>query len=719
MPHSSFRVLPGIDTTKTPTLNEAAISSCQLVRFMPDRTMGAIVQKLGGWIKYISNNIGSTVRSLWAWEDTNSKAWLGVGSDGIVSVGKSLQVVNNGSLTDISPQQRIDNVAVGMTTVVGSNKIQITDAGSNIGNYDAVFIQTHMTFGGVVLFGLYQCEAGSANTYFIYATDAGGFPWNATAAVGPGGVNASFTTAVGSAYITVALANHRYNPGDTFAVLIPVAVGGVTLSGNYDIVSVVPSVSFVISAQNTATSVATVFENAGNAHYVYWLGLGPLPTGLGYGLGPYGLGGYGTGVAPAYSTGTPITTTDWTLDNYGELLIACPLNGPVFYWSPQVNSSAAIPIGGGPPVNHGAFVAMPQRQIVAWGSTFSGIHDPLLIRWCDTNDFTAWTAQITNQAGSYRIPKGSVIVQCLQGPQQGLVFTDVGVWAMQYVGQPYVYQFNELGFGCGLVGRHAAGVMAGVVYWMGQSQFYRLSGAGVEPIKCAVWDIIFQNIDMTQADRVEFAANSRFGEVAWHYPVRGSGGQQRAFVKYNVNLDVWDYGVNTTNSDSQVKGVPANPFVARTAWINESVLGPPIGAGLGYASDGSTGYYLYQHETSPNADGTPLVSSFQTGYFALSEADVKTFIDQIWVDMRWGYYNDPWFPTSNPQDANVYITFYGTDYPNQTPVKYGPFLMTRDVNYITPRIRARLLSIKLESYDISSFWRLGLCRYRFAQDGKY
>ena len=68
---------------------------------------------------------------------------------------------------------------------------------------------------------------------------------------------------------------------------------------------------------------------------------------------------------------------------------------------------------------------MPQRQIVAWGSSFTGIQDPLLIRWCDVNDYTTWVATITNQAGSYRVPKGSKIVGCIQGPQQGCICTDL------------------------------------------------------------------------------------------------------------------------------------------------------------------------------------------------------------------------------------------------------------------------------------------------------
>jgi len=331
---------------------------------------------------------------------------------------------------------------------------------------------------------------------------------------------------------------------------------------------------------------------------------------------------------------------------------------------------------------------MPQRQIIAWGSTFNGIQDPLLIRWCDVNDFNSWAGTVTNQAGSYRIPKGSRIIECIQGPQQTLVWTDVGLWSMQYVGQPFEYQFNELATGCGLIGRKAAASLSGTIYWMSQSQFFRLGSAGPEPIQCPIWDVIFQDLDTTNLDKIRVAPNSRFGEISWYYPTIGNSGEINAYVKYNIVLNQWDYG-----------------SLARSAWINQSVLGPPIGA------DPITGF-IYQHETSSDADGQPMASSFQTGFFAMQEADVKTFVDQIWPDMKWGYFG-------GTQNAQVQITFYVADYAGQTPLVYGPYTMTQSTTFITPRFRARLMAIKISSNDVGSFWRIGNIRYRFQPDGKF
>ena len=760
MPHQSLKLMPGVDVNKTPALNEAAISESQLVRFIPDRTLGGLVQKLGGWTRFYAAQIGSTVRALWAWEDTNANSYLAVGADGIAPIvvtgasgngttatltftgpfifnvnqritvssvnpsgyngtyvvtaatstsvsyanvtttayvsggtiaggGNSLGIIISGGSQDITPEQTVENTTIDFSTTSGSNAVVIVDTASGTNDYYVVDIQTQISVGGIVLFGQYRISNPTlnANQYTIYAADL------ATATVANGGAVPLFTTTNGVNSVSVTLNNHGYLAGDTFPALIATSVGGCTIYGNYTVLIITSANVFVISASTSATSSTSASMNSGQVHFLYHNGVGTYPPGTGYGVAGYGFYGYG-GVIPASYRGVPINATDWTLDNWGEILIANPLGGPIYAWNPTQGTAVAEIIVAAPPVNQGAFVAMPQRQIIAWGTTFTGITDPMLIRWCDVNNYDDWTATLVNQAGSYRIPKGSRIVQGIQGPQQGLLWTDLGIWAMQYVGPPYVYQFNELGTGCGLVGRKAAGSMNGIVYWMGQSQFYRLAGSGVEPIKCPIWDVVFQDLDTTNLDRIRVCANSRFGEISWHFPTNGNGGENYGYVKYSIILDQWDYGFNST----------ANPYVARSAWINESVLGPPIGAGLNQ--------YLYQHETSTDADGVAMNSYFQTGYFALTEADVKSFIDQVWPDMKWGYFD-------GTQGANILLTFYVTDYPGQTPIAYGPYTLTQATTYITPRFRGRLVAIRIASNDIGSFWRLGNLRYRIQPDGKF
>ena len=702
MPHATLKLIPGVDQNRTPALNEAALSESQLIRFVQDRQGVGLPQKLGGWTRFFPDQIGAVPRAMLAWQDTNGNKYLAVGCETVPSIGNlgaPIYVINNDIAKNLTPQVEAHNVAVDVTTTTTSNEVVITDAGSNITSYDSVFIPTHISVGGVIVFGFYRTYQIGANTYGIYLIDALGNPLFPLSAVANGGSVAEFDVTNGSSVVTVTLNNHGFSVGDTYPVLIQTTLGGVNLLGNYIVRQVINTNEFTINAQQKATSTTSVFINSGDARYNYYYSSGPLITGTGYGVGGYGTGGYGSGITITPGTGIGLDAYDWTFDNWGEILIACPnylnfgsavsspLGGPIYTWSPQVNSPTLDVIPEAPVANSGIFVAMPQRQIIAWGSTFNGVQDPLLIRWCDIEDYEQWIALPTNQAGSYRIPKGSTIVGCIQGPQQGLVWTDLALWAMQYVGPPYVYSFNEIGTGCGLISSKAAASLNGVVYWMSQSQFFMLSPSGVQSIQCPIWDVIFQDLDTTNLDKIRIAVNSRFNEVSWFYPTLSNGGEINAYVKYNVGLNQWDFGT-----------------LSRSAWINQSVLGPPIGA----TPDG----FIYQHETSQNADGLPITSYFQTGYFTLSDGDVLTYIDQFWPDAKWGYYE-------GIQDANILLTFYVTNYPGDTPQVYGPFDVTQATQYIVPRFRGRLVSIKIESNDIDSFWRMGAMRYRFSPDGKF
>lgn len=158
-------------------------------------------------------------------------------------------------------------------------------------------------------------------------------------------------------------------------------------------------------------------------------------------------------------------------------------------------------------------------------------------------------------------------------------------------------------------------------------------------------------------------------------------------MKYNSLLDAWDYGT-----------------LGRTAWIDQSELGSPIGAGVDQ--------YIYQHEIGNDADTQPMQPFMQTGYFVIAEGDQLLTVDQVWPDMKWGDYD-------LPPNATVNLTFYGVNYPGDTPTVYGPYQMTKQTQYLSVRIRNRLLSIRISSNDFGTFWRMGNMRYRFQPDGKY
>ena len=701
MAHSTLKLIPGVDVIKTPTLNEAALSSTNLVRFMPDRNNLGLVQKLGGWVAYFNSAYSSTIRALKGWADLNAVNHLAVGCTA------SLNVLTGNNNQNITPQTYTTNTSPNFSTTSGSTTVTVIDSGIVASIYDYVDYVTPVSVGGIVLSGPYLIQSAASTTYTITAATA------ATSTVANGGASYTFSTTSASPVVTAVLNNHGYSVGSQFYVGVATTVGGLTLSGLYIVASVVDANTFTFSAQNTASSTAgPVSINSGNIRSQFYIAVGPQPTGAGFGVGGFGTGGFGVGTVSTATPGTAITASDWTLDNFGENLIACPAGGPIYFWSPSGSlQNAQILSGQVPLVNDGIFVAMPQRQVIAWGSSFTLQPDPLLIRWSDVADSTVWIGTATNQAGSYRIPTGSKIVTCIQGPQQGLIWTDLDLWSMQYIGAPLVYGFNKIGSNCGAISRKCVGQMGNTIYWMSQKQFFMNAGQGPQPLPCPVWDVIFQNLKsgndangIPYTQHIRCAPNSQFNEIMWFYPSANGNGENDSYVKFNTVLNQWDFG-----------------SLGRSAWIDQSVLGPPIGAG--------TDNYLYQHEIGNDAASgtttTAMQSSMQTGFFSIAEGDNIMYVDQIWPDMKWGTY-------SGNQNATVNMTLYWTNYAGDPTVSTGSyagapsnlvssatFPMTQSTEYISCRIRARLIAVSISSNDVGTFWRLGGIRYRAAPDGKY
>jgi hypothetical protein len=672
MPIVPLRLIPTVNAEATETLNEAGISSCNLIRFK-----AKLPQKLGGWTKFYENNLGSTARDLHAWQDLSANDWLAYAAT------NSVITISDDVAYDISPQTKTTDFAPNFTTTASSTTVLVTDSNiANVTSYDSILFKTPVAVGGIILQGVYIIDASITTTSYNII-----IPTAAASSVSNGGAVPTFTTTSGSSTVTVTLAAHGLTAADQYTFLVATTVGGLVISGTYPVISVPTANTFTIAANAVATSSTTGSMNSGNAELEYFITLGPAGLGSGYGTGTYGTGGYGTGVAASAQTGTALVATDWTLDNWGENLLGCSFQGQIFEWQPNSGFQNMKLVSGSPVFNGGIFVAMPAQILVAWGSTTSNLqYDPLLIRWSDQEDYYTWTAAATNQAGSYRIPTGSKIMGGLQAAQQGLIWTDIDVWSMTYQSQPYIFGFNKLSSGCGLIGPHAAAVMRGATFWMNTGNFFVMTGSGVEVLPCSVWDVVFQDLNTTHQHKCVAAANSTFDEMWFFYPRMSTAATEcDAYVKYNLQEKSWDYG-----------------SMQRSAWIDQSVLGEPIGA----TSNG----IIYQHETSPNADGQAMNPWFETGYFVMSEGQQMSFVDWFFPDFKFG-------EAGGTQGATILTTITAVDYPNGTERVFGPFTMTAAKSFINCRLRGRQIKLKFESNDLDSFWRLGLMRYRMNGDG--
>jgi hypothetical protein len=682
MPFGEIKLVPGVNVERTPTLLQASISSGNLIRFKD-----GLVQKLGGWQSYYPFSVPGMPRDLHAWEDLDQVTHLGVGTT------TALGVITNNNYQDITPQTLTTNFPPNFTTTSGSPIVTVTDTNiNNVTIYDAVYFNTPVSVDGIILSGLYAIsEVTGADSYDIVAAT------NGVSGVTSQGTVPAFTTTSGSALVAVELASHGLVAGSTINFPIGTTGNGVTVLGTYPVVTLIDANNFKIGASNQASASGSFNVNAANTQLVYYISLGPPALGAGYGLGGYGAGGYGTGTTSGNTqTGTEITATDWTSDNWGEILLAVPAGGGVYAFDPTSGFVNAQLVATAPIFNGGGFVSASLQILVLWGSTVAediGVtQDPLFIQWSNEGDYTDFVDLTTNLAGNDRLSSGSKIMGGLAVQQQNLIWTDIDLWAMNYIGAPLVFSFNIIGAGAGLISSHAAQAVRGNVYWMGPSNFYAYTSNGVAVLPCPVWDAVFQNLNTAYQQNVRAMPNTPFNEVGWLYPSAASvSGECDSYVKFNITESgaPWDNGVW--------------PLAGRSAWIDQTILGPPIGA--------TPGGVIYQHERTPDAAGAAMVSTFTTGYFYIGEGEDFCFVDQIYPDFIWETYAGTYI-------AQGSMSFNVTNYPGDTPTVYGPYTVTKSTEYLSVRLRGRQMSITVTFQDVGSFYRLGKVRYRYNPDGR-
>jgi hypothetical protein len=319
------------------------------------------------------------------------------------------------------------------------------------------------------------------------------------------------------------------------------------------------------------------------------------------------------------------------------------------------------------------------QMIVAAGTDVAGTHYPTLIRWCDSGDFTAWVANSTNQAGSFQLPTGSYITAAIATGLGALIWTDVDLYSMTYQGLPFVFSFHPIGRNCEALSKKAPAVIGNLVVWPSARGFFRYDGGGVVPMECPVWDFFYNNLDLTQAALVCSGTNTLFNEVIWFFPKLDGG---IGYVKWNyLEAGSWDYGT-----------------MDRTAWIDHTAFGNPIGA--------DSAGLLQEHEVSPDADGLPMTSYAETGYFDIGDGTEMTTVRVLIPDF-----------TLTP-GSTAQLTVLATDYPGQSPRSYGPFQIISTTRQVNLSLRARQIAFRIGSNSAGSFWRLGAMRYSWSPAGR-
>lgn len=668
MGRTSLSLKPGVNSQATKMQVGAGWVDSNNIRWKD-----GYIQKNGGWSRLSSEALIGVCRGMAAWADYDGNNYLALGTD------ERLSVSLVGVFYDITPIDETNNLTSAFSTTISSPDVQITDAGHSVSVSDWIRVVNRIAIGGIVLHGYYKVGT-AGNPYTITAADS------ATATVSGAGTAALFTTTNLSTSVQVTLANHGLDAGDTYTVDVSTTVGGITLFGDYVIDTKIDANNITFTAASAATSSTTGSENGGSARVQYLLktGYSENTAGAGFGTGSFGVGAFGFGLSSSY-----LPLRQWSFGQWGQDIAASYTGGSVYLWditSGLSNNPAAIVSNAPEIIMAGIFTSLSQQQIVALGASSGSTPDPLLIRWCDVANITSWTASSINQAGSFRLSRGSKLVGGINASQQSLLWTDVGLWTMQYIGLPYVYSFTEIAQGCGLISQRAGGMLGDTGLWMSQGNLFKYEGGAVDPIPCPVWDRVFNNMYRDQVDKICCAPNSMFNEMAWFYPSLDGDGENDRYVRYNKTTGLFDVGA-----------------LCRTAFIDQSSFGYPCGV--------DENGLVQIHETGSDDDTEAMWSWAETGLFSLSEGDLLIFLERMIPDVK---------KVSGDPTLKITVTVYkyGNEDVDDDAVVYGPYNVKASTPYIRVRARGRYASIRVESNDIGTSWRLGEVVYYVEESGR-
>ena len=414
--------------------------------------------------------------------------------------------------------------------------------------------------------------------------------------------------------------------------------------------------------------------------------------GLGYGAGVYNAGVSTTGERAwneaAESSNIIFLANQWSMDNWGEDLLAVRRGSQLFYWDADASSSPerATIVSTSPTKINSIVVSPNDRHVIALGTNEFGtsIFNPLLIRWSDQEDFTNWQPSISSTSGEIQLVDGTEIVGGIRSRNAIHIWTDRAMYGLNYTGPPFIFNNTLLGNNAGLIGPHAAVALEGVTYWMGINDFFAFNGR-VQKLDCTVRRHIYDSFNMTQGDKVYAGTNSEFHEVIWLYPSTDSLEPDR-YIIYNTVENHWVFGTGFFNT-----------FEDRVVFDNTITNGA-------VSVNGDNYYWDNEPSGIFTGDGNALTSYIESADFDIEDGDQLMFIDRIIPDYTIG-------------SGNITFTIDTKQYPSGTTITKGPFTINAGTQKIDMRARGRQASVRVSSTEAGTSWRWGSVRMGIQPDG--
>ena len=589
-------------------------------------------QSIGGWQKFSNNTYLGTCRSLLGWSTLTGQYYVGVGTH------LKFYVERGGSYYDVTPIRRTVTLTAWGSTYPTGGPFKVTNGSPIINVYDVLH--------------------GAVVNDFVTFSDATGLGGNITSTV---------------------------------------------LNQQYQITNIVDNDNYQITATVNANSSDTGHGGTVVANYQINVGLNNQISGSGWGSGPWSSGTWGSGNNLNSSNSLRL----WSQDTWGENIFLNVRNGGIYYWVSDPNSGGGINVRAvslasltsdtsAPTAASQVFISDRDRHLVAIAPNYGAntVQDSMIIRWCNQEDYATWTPTATNTAGDLRLGTGSYIVKAVETKRETLIFTDIAVYSMQYIGPPYTFGVQQVSTNTTTSGYNAFAVVEDIVYWMGQNKFYIYTGASDE-LPCPVKNYVFNNINKDQLDKVTASVNSEFNEITWFYPSLSSL-ENDSYVTYNYADKAWTYGI-----------------MSRTAWLDRGVLAYPLAA----ATDGYLYYHEYGTDDGSTNPSTALNSYIQSSPFDLGNGDSFAFIRRIIPDLT--FVNS----TNNPS-ATMTLKMQNFPGSNYSQSKNGSVTQsaTIPVEQFTEqmflRLRGRQATFRVSANQLGTKWILGTPRIEIQSDGR-
>ena len=711
MPLTNVTIRPGINKADTPSGAEGQWIDGDFIRFRYGQP-----EKIGGYTAIGQETIAGPTRAQHTWTDLEGRRYAALGTS------KALYIYYEGAFYDVTPLA----TAITGATFNSTNGSDIVTVNKTSHSLD---VGEYITLSSVTVPGQTTTLNGditnSATT--ITLTSASGFSASGTVRIGDElitytgistndltgctrGTNSTTavahvsTTAVREATVT------RYNTTDF-------------TTNTFEILAVPNSNSFTIKM--TTTETGTGMSVAGGATINPYEEIGPTIQTYGY--------GWGTSTWSRLTWGSASTTSSvvldpgsWSLDNFGEQLIATIKDSKTFVWNPALSNpleQRAVIMAGAPTATRLTITSDRDRHVVHFGTETTigdtATQDPMFIRFSDQENYSIYQPTSVNTAGTFRLDTGNKIVAAISGKDYNLILTDQAAYQMQFVGPPFTFSIRQVGSNCGCIGQHAVVYADGKVFWMGVGGGFFVFDGTVKLLPSLVEDFVFtttgsnEGINYSSNEIIYASHNSLFNEIIWFYPsgtpTNDPAVQTDRSVVYNYVENNWSTMTLSRSSyaDASTYDVPyATEYTSTAIPSIDNINGATnkFGASLYYAHE------VGNNEIALNGTQTAIPAYIQSGDFDLPTGGDGENMLRL----------SRFIPDFKNLQGNAVVTIFLKNYPvdSGTSSQLGPFTINANTEKIDTRARGRLANIKIQNTAINETWRFGTFRADVNPDGK-